>query len=272
VIPFGRGMYAVDLNIGFLYIAAVSGGTTIPVLMAGWASRNKYALLGAMRAVAQLIAYEIPQVLSIVGVLLLAGSLSLVSITQGQRSLWYVVLQPVGFLIFLLSSMAELERKPFDIPEAESEIVAGYHIEYSGMKFAMFYLVIFFNPFLVSMIAVALFLGGWEGPLLPGYVWFLLKSTLVLFVIMWLSATVPRLRVDQLMGFAWKVLVPLSLVNLLLTGLIRALARDLKLPLIPDQLLLFLGANALMIVGTSLVHLLYAHRGRAQAPASVTAS
>lgn len=222
VIPFGRGLSGADLNIGWLYLAAVASTSVIGIFMAGWGSRNKYALLGAMRAAAQIVSYEIPQVLSVVGVLLLTGSLSLGDIVEAQN-VWFVALQPVGFAIFLIASVAEIERSPFDLPEAESEIVAGYHTEYSGLKFGMFMLAEYISVFGVSAIAVSMFLGGWRGPLLPGWLWFLLKTFTMIFFIMWLRGTLPRIRVDQLMNFAWKVLVPLALANLLLTGLVAAI-------------------------------------------------
>ncbi|MFQ6058128.1 MAG: NADH-quinone oxidoreductase subunit NuoH, partial [Anaerolineae bacterium] len=250
VIPFGRGMVGTDLNIGFLYVIAVSSTATIAIFMAGWGSRNKYALLGAMRAVAQIVSYEIPQVLSVVGVLILAGSLSMVSIVEAQRTLWFVLLQPIGFLIFLIASVAEINRTPFDLPEAESEIVAGYHIEYSGLKFAMFYLAEYLGPLVISAIAVTLFLGGWQGPLLPPYVWFFLKSLLIVFVIVWLRSTLPRLRVDQLMNFAWKFLVPLALANLLMAGLVDSLTRGAG-PVL--TLAGFTLGNLLLVAGTVIV-------------------
>ncbi len=226
VIPIGRGMVGTNLNIGFLYIIAVTSTATIALFMAGWGSRNKYALLGAMRAAAQIVSYEIPQVLSVVGVLMIAGSLSLVKITEAQGPLWFIFLQPVGFLIFLIASVAELNRTPFDIPEAESEIVAGHHIEYSGLKFGMFYVGEYINTFGVSAVATVIFLGGWQGPILPPYIWFLLKVFLMIFVIMWLRGTLPRLRVDQLMNFAWKILVPLALGNVLTSSIAAYLTAE----------------------------------------------
>jgi NADH-quinone oxidoreductase subunit H len=246
VIPWGRGLIASDLSVGFLYFIAVASTVVIAIFMAGWGSRNKYAVLGAMRAVAQIVSYEIPQVLSAVGVLLLANSLSMQRIVEAQGvpldlskpvwpGVWFIALQPIGFMIFLLATTAEIERTPFDIPEAESEIVAGYHIEYSGLKFGMFYLSLYFALFAAAALAATLFLGGWQPlppfhlipglKLIPGWAWFGAKSFAVLFVLIWLRGTLPRLRVDQLMGFAWKALVPLSLVNLLVTGAVVKLAQ-----------------------------------------------
>jgi len=226
VFPFAQGLIPVDLNIGFLYIVAISSTSTLAVLMAGWGSNNKYALLGGMRAVAQFVSYEIPQVLSAVGVIMLAGSLSMNRIVEAQSNIWFALLQPLGFIIFLISSVSEVKRSPFDIPEAESEIVAGYHIEYSGMKFAMFLLSEYIGAFAISAIGATLFLGGWQGPLLPGWVWFLAKTYALVFVLIWLRGTLPRLRIDQLMGFAWKFLVPLALLNVMVAGVGLSVAQS----------------------------------------------
>ncbi len=225
VLPFGRGMVAADLNVGFLYIVAVGSIGTVAMFMAGWSSRNKYSLLGGMRTVAQMISYEIPMVLSVVGVLLLVGSLSMVSIVevQGRWRLPFIVLQPLAFVLYFVSAVAEVNRAPFDLPEGESEIVAGYQTEYSGIKFSMFLLAEYINAFSICAIATTLFLGGWQGPLLPSWAWFFIKAYFLYFVLIWLRGTLPRLRVDQLMNFAWKTLVPLALVNLLLTALVAKL-------------------------------------------------
>jgi len=220
LIPFGDGMVGTDLNVGILFMVAISSVTTIAILTAGWASNNKYALLSALRVAAQMVSYEVPMVLSILGVVLLTSSLSMVSIVGAQEQVWFVFAQPIAFLIFFICALAEVNRSPFDIPEAESEIVAGFHIEYSGIKFAMFFLAEYINTFVVSAIVVSLFLGGWQGPILPPYVWFFLKVFSVVFVIMWIRGTLPRLRVDQFMSFAWKFLVPLALANVLVTGLV----------------------------------------------------
>lgn len=245
-IPVGRGLVGADLNVGLLFILAVSSTSVIGILMAGWASRNKYALLGAMRSAAQLVSYEIPQVLSAMGVLLLAGSMSMNEIVEAQGRIWFIVLQPLGFLIFFISGVSEVNRTPFDLPEAESEIVAGYHVEYSGMKFGLFQMAEFIATIGISAITVTLFLGGWQGPLLPGYFWFTVKTALLVFVFLWLRGTLPRLRVDQLMGFAWKALVPLSLVNILVTGLAMAIH--------PIWAVLVGGVAALILAGVT-VHL-----------------
>ncbi len=222
VIPFGPGMIISDLNIGILYVVAVSSLTAVGMLMAGWGSNNKYALLGAMRAAAQMVSYEIPLVFSILGVAMISGSLSTVSIVQGQAAWsgwrWNILLQPLGFVVYFISATAELNRTPFDLMEAESEIVAGYHIEYSGVRFALFFLAEYLNAFSVAALGATLFFGGWLGPILPPYVWFLLKTYALFFIFYWLRGTLPRVRVDQLMALAWRYLLPVSLVNVLLTG------------------------------------------------------
>jgi len=220
-IPFGKGLIVKDLNIGILYIMAITTFTVIGLLTAGWSSNNKYSVLGGFRSAAQIISYEVPLTLSVLGVVILAQSLSMQTITNSQKHIWewYIWRQPVGFLIYLVAGIAEINRTPFDIPEAEQELVAGYNVEYSGMKFAMFFFAEYANLFLVSAIATTLFLGGWNGPLLPSWLWFFIKSFFLVFVIMWFKWTFPRLRVDQLMGFAWKFLLPLAFINLILTGL-----------------------------------------------------
>lgn len=240
VVPLSQDIIPADLSVGFLYFVAVAGTVVIPIFMAGWGSRNKYALLGAMRAVAQIVSYEIPQVLSVVGVLLMAGTLSMqgISFSQGPiqelgqptfPGVWYIFLQPIAFLIFMISATAEIERTPFDIPEAESEIIAGYHTEYSGLKFGLFYLGLYFALIATSALATVLFLGGWQPPTqslawIPGWIWFSLKTFGIVLVFMWFRATWPRLRADQLMGFAWKFLVPLTLANLLAAALVSKIA------------------------------------------------
>ena len=221
VIPFQNGAALVNLNIGILYIVAVSSISIVGMVMAGWSSNNKYALVSAMRVIAQVVSYEIPLALAIIGVVLFAGTLSMNGIVQAQH-IPYILLQPLGFLIYFLGSMAEINRTPFDLLEAEGEIVAGYNIEYSGFKFALFYLTEYTEAIAVSTIIATLYLGGWKGPfdtlpVLP-VLWFLIKVFAVFAVIIWVRATLPRLRIDQVMGFAWKFLLPLSLINLLITG------------------------------------------------------
>ncbi|NIN98149.1 MAG: NADH-quinone oxidoreductase subunit NuoH [Anaerolineae bacterium] len=251
VLPFGRGMVAANLGIGYLYIVAVGSLVTIAIFMAGWSSRNKYSLLGGMRTVAQMISYEIPMVLSVVGVLLLVGSLSMVSIVeaQGQWRLPFIVLQPLAFVLYFTAAIAEVNRAPFDLPEGESEIVAGYHTEYSGIKFAMFLLAEYVNAFSICAVATTVFLGGWQGPILPSWAWFLIKSYFLYFVLIWLRGTLPRLRVDQLMNFAWKTLVPLALANLMLTALV---AKLVPLPSLVGAIA-FVAMNVVVIVCIALV-------------------
>jgi len=234
VIPFGRGMIGRDLNIGILYIVAVTSSVSIAIIMAGWGSNNRYSLLGGMRAIAQLVSYEVPMALSILVAVMLAGSLSMQKIVEAQGGPgsvglgWYVFLFPVGpvaFLTYFISAVAETNRSPFDLPEAESEIVAGYHTEYSGLKWGLFMMAEYLSMVAQACVVTVLFLGGWQGPILPSYVWFFLKLSAIIFVFMWFRGTLPRFRVDQLMGFAWKVLVPIALLNIFVTGGIISLAQ-----------------------------------------------
>lgn len=222
-IPFGAGLIVSDLNIGILYIVAITTFTIISLLMAGWGSNNKYALLGGMRSAAQVVSYEVPMVLSILSIVLFAGSLSMVQIVESQTRIyqWYIFRLPFGpiaFIIYLIAGTAESNRTPFDLPEAEQELVAGFNVEYSGMKFAMFFFAEFVNMFTVAAIGTTLFLGGWQGPWLPSWVWFMLKTLALVFVLMWFRWTFPRLRVDQLMEFSWKFLLPVSFANLIIAG------------------------------------------------------
>lgn len=219
-IPFGKGLMVSDLNIGILYILAITTFTVIGLLMAGWGSNNKYSMLGGLRSAAQIISYEVPLTLSVLGVVLIAQSLSMVKIITAQTHVWqwYIFRQPVGFFVYLTAAVAEVNRTPFDIPEAEQELVAGYNTEYSGMKFAMFFFAEYANLFTISAVVTTLFLGGWNGPWLPSWIWFLIKTFFVILVVMWFRWTYPRIRVDQLMGFAWKFLLPLAFLNLILTA------------------------------------------------------
>jgi len=234
VIPFGKNLLGVDLNVGVVYVVAVSSISTLALLIAGWSSNNKYSLLGAMRTAAQMVSYEVPMALSLVVPVLFAGSLSLNQIVQGQASWlglrWYIFYFPLGtlaFFTYFISALAEVNHTPFDLPEADSEIVAGYVTEYSGMKFALFFMGEFMNQFLVCAFATVLFLGGWQGPGVQlggvlGYLfsvfWFFLKTFSLYLVMLWIRGTWPRLRVDQLMNFAWKRLVPITLGNVLVSG------------------------------------------------------
>lgn len=219
VIPFQNGALLVDMNIGLLYIAAVGTISVIGAFVAGWGSNNKYSLISAMRAVGQMVSYEVPLMLSMIGIIIIAGSLSLNTIVQEQR-IPFIFLQPLGFLIFFAGSLAEINRTPFDLLEADSEIVAGFHTEYSGMKFALFFLGEYAHAVVTSALISVLFLGGWKGiPGLPLFVWFLIKIGLVFTAIIWIRSTLPRFRVDQLMGFAWKFLFPAALINIFVTAL-----------------------------------------------------
>jgi len=218
VVPFQDGALLADLNIGILYVVAISSVSTVGIFMAGWGSSNKYSLLGAMRSVAAVVSYEIPLILAIVGVVLITGSLSMNQIVLAQ-DIPFILLQPLGFLLFFIAACAEINRSPFDLMEADSEIVAGFHTEYSGMKFAMFYLVEYAEALAMSAIITTLFLGGWRGPVLPPWLWFLIKVVAVFFLMVWTRTTLPRIRIDQLMAFAWKCLFPLALINLIITAI-----------------------------------------------------
>jgi NADH-quinone oxidoreductase subunit H len=226
-IPFTDKLQFADIGVGLLYYIAVSGLTTVGVVTGAWASNNKYALLGGMRAAAQMISYEIPLVMSVLGVILLTGSLNLNEIVEAQEDVWYIFVQPIGFLVFLIASVAELNRTPFDLPEAESELVAGFHVEYSGFRWAFFMLAEYVYFFAMSALTTVLFLGGWQSVMfldfIPGAVWFSLKFSLVVFLLIWFRITFPRLRADQLMEFGWKVLLPVALANIFITALIKEL-------------------------------------------------
>ncbi len=231
VLPFGQHVIVTDLNIGVLYVVAISSFAVVGIIMAGWASNNKYALFGGMRAAAQIVSYEIPAVLAILTVVIPVGSLSMQEIVKAQQGGWlgignWFVFKPITFIAFFvyyLASLAEVNRTPFDIPEAESELVAGYHTEYSGMRFAFFMLAEYLNMFVVSAVATTLFLGGWNSPVLAGPVAFMLKAVALVFVQMWLRWTLPRLRVDQLMYVSWKVLLPASFVLVIGAGALAVL-------------------------------------------------
>ena len=239
VIQFGVGMGAVDLNLGLLYLMAMGSMATIGVFMAGFGSHNKFALIGGMRAAAQIISYEIPQILAVAIPVMLAGSISLTGVIEAQRGLFglgwfffYIPIGPIAFFIYLLAATAEINRVPFDLPEAESELVAGYHTEYSGMKFGLFYLAEFLNTFLISAVGASIFFGGWQGPFVQqipalGIVYFFGKTILLIIVQLWFRGTLPRIRVDQLMNFGWKRLVPVTLGLILFTAATLFLWRGL---------------------------------------------
>lgn len=224
VIPFGRDMIVVNLNIGIFFFLAISSLETIAIVMGGWASRSKFSLLGGMRAVAQVVSYEVPLALSIISVVMMVGSLSTQDIAAAQSGFYgldWFIFRPwglLGFVLFLITGVAEVNRTPFDTPEGESELVAGYHTEYSGMKFALFQMAEFLSAFAVSAMATTLFLGGWNGPLLPSWLWFMIKAMTLVFFMMWLRGTFPRFRIDQVMAFSWKFLLPLSMINIFVTA------------------------------------------------------
>jgi NADH-quinone oxidoreductase subunit H len=236
VLPVGRNMVAINLDAGVLYFFAVGSMVELAIFMAGWSSRNKYSLLGAMRAIAQMISYEVPLILSAIAVIMTVGSLSTIAIVErqaGYTGIWphWFVLTPwgfAGFVLFMIAATAESNRSPFDLPEGESEIIAGYYIEYSGFKFALFFLGEYIGMFAISGLAITLFLGGWSAPLsflngIPSYLWFFAKLFALIAVFIWIRSTLPRLRMDQLMNFAWKFMLPMALLNLVNVGVWRFL-------------------------------------------------
>jgi NADH-quinone oxidoreductase subunit H len=218
VIPFAPGIEIVDLNIGLLFFLAMSSMGVYSVALAGWASNSKYSLLGGLRSIAQMLSYEVFMGLSLMGVVMLAGSFNLREIVEAQRTGWFILPQFMGFVVFFIAGIAETHRLPFDLPEAESELVAGFHSEYSGLKFGMFFVGEYLAITLISALSVTLFFGGWMGPLLPPVIWFLIKMLVFICFFILLRASLPRPRYDQLMSFGWKVMLPLALVNLVVTG------------------------------------------------------
>ena len=218
VLPIAPGIIVTDLNVGLLFFLAMSSLGVYSVALAGWSSDNKYSLLGGLRAAAQMISYEVFMGLSLIGVVVLAGSFDLVKIIEAQRKMWFVIPQFLGFVLFLIAGIAETRRSPFDLPESESELVAGYHSEYSGMKFGMFFVGEYLGVALISALIAILFFGGWLGPWLPPIVWFLIKMFCFICFFVLLRASLPRPRFDQLMSWAWKLMLPLALANILITG------------------------------------------------------
>jgi NADH-quinone oxidoreductase subunit H len=223
VIPFSQTLIIRDMNVGIVLILAFSTLAVLAILMAGWSSNNKYSVFGAIRSVAQNVAYEIPLLVTVMSIVLMVGSFKLSDIVAAQSHIWFIAVQPLAFILFIICATAETNRAPFDLPEAESELVAGFHTEYSGMRFALFFLAEYTNMFIASAVATVLFLGGWHGPFLPGVVWFLIKVYAVVFLLMWFRWTFPRVRFDQLVTFAWKILIPLAFVNLLITAFVLKL-------------------------------------------------
>lgn len=218
VLPIAPGIIVTDMNVGLLFFLAMSSLGVYGVVLAGWSSDNKYSLLGGLRAAAQMISYEVFMGLSLMGVVVLAGSFDLVKIVEAQRKMWFVIPQFLGFLLFLIAGIAETRRLPFDLPEAESELVAGYHSEYSGMKFGMFFVGEYLGVTLISALIAILFFGGWLGPWLPPIVWFFIKIFFFICFFILLRASLPRPRFDQLMSWGWKLMLPLALANVLITG------------------------------------------------------
>ena len=232
VVPFGQGItvggqpipaVVSDLNVGLLFVLALASLNVYGVVLGGWSSNSKYSYLGSLRGAAQMISYELSLGLSLVPVVMLAGSFSLVDIVNAQASYPYILVQPLAFIIFLASGLAESKRIPFDLPEAENELVAGYHTEYSGMRFGLYFLGEYVSMVVLAGLVTVFFLGGWRGPVLPPFMWFAVKVAALVFVMIWTRGTLPRLRYDQLMQLGWKVLVPLALVNILVTGGVMAL-------------------------------------------------
>ncbi|MBI3734345.1 MAG: NADH-quinone oxidoreductase subunit NuoH [Chloroflexi bacterium] len=233
VIPFGNtidlfgikvNLFIADINVGLLYLFAMSSLAVYGIVLAGWSSNNKYSLLGGVRSSAQMISYELPLGLALVSVVLAAGSLSLGDIVKAQANLWFIVQQPLSFVIYFICAIAETNRAPFDLPEAETELIAGYHTEYSSLKWALFFLAEYMAVITVSATAVTIFFGGWQGPFLPGWLWFVIKLSGFIFFFTWMRATLPRLRFDQLMRLGWKVLLPLAALNLVvIAGLVAAM-------------------------------------------------
>lgn len=224
-IPFTSTIQTANVDLGILYVMAVLSISTIGYMMAGWSSHNKYSLLGCMRSIGQFVSYELPMGLSALAIVMMAGTMNLSKIVEAQACgwnifHWYIFRQPVAFLLFFMALNAEICRIPFDLPEADSELVAGFHVEYSGMRFALLLMAEYIGLFTLCSICTAMFLGGWYGPILPGLIWFFLKTFSLIFILFWTRATLPRVRADQLMSFGWKVLIPISLINIVITGVL----------------------------------------------------
>lgn len=249
VIPVGRGMIAADLNVGILFAVAIGSLAVIAMIAATWSSGNKYSLVSMFRSVAQLISYELPMALSVLTVVLVTGSLSTVRIVEAQ-AVPFALVMPIAAVTYFLASLAEANRSPFDLLLGESEIVAGHNLEYSGMRFAMFYIGEYAHIFVIGALTTTLFLGGYRGPILPGYLWFLIKTMAVVYVVMWIRCTWPRMRIDQLLDFAWKMLIPLNLANLMLVALVWKVANG---GLLGSLLSLAVNVGLLVVIGAGLV-------------------
>jgi NADH-quinone oxidoreductase subunit H len=227
VVPFGKNislwgrhipLVIADLNVGLLFIIALSAISVYGVALGGWASNSKYSLLGGIRGAAQMISYELPLGLSLVPIVMLARSFSLVEITNAQSAYPFILVQPISFIIFFIAAVAEVKRIPFDLPEAENELGAGYHTEYSGLRFGLFFLGEYITMIILGSLVAVFFLGGWQGPLLPPILWYLIKVGIIVFIMIWVRGTFPRFRYDQLMNVGWKVLIPIALLNIIVTG------------------------------------------------------
>jgi NADH-quinone oxidoreductase subunit H len=232
VIPFGESvtlfgreikLVIADVDIGILYIFAMGTLGEYGIVLGGWSSGNKYAILGALRAAAQMISYEVALGLIVIGTIILSGSLRLTEIVEAQRDVWFIVYQPFAFLLYIVAALAEINRTPFDMPESESELACGFNVEYSSMKFALFMIAEYAHLVTVAALTTTLFLGGWLGPVLPGPVWFILKTLLIIFIFIWIRGTYPRMRYDHIMKFGWKFLFPAALANVVITAFIVAL-------------------------------------------------
>ncbi len=234
VIPVGRPiviagheitLQLADINVGLLYPMAVAGLGAYGIVLGGWSSNNNYSLLGALRTTAQIISYELPMGLALVALVLITGTLRMSGIVEYQAALPLIALQPIGFLIYFICGLAETNRSPFDFPETENELISGFNTEYGGIKFAVFFMAEYINMIVVSALTATLFLGGWQGPILPGWLWFFIKTAAMLFVFIWVRASLPRARYDKLMHFCWKFLTPLAVVNLLVTAVVVLVLR-----------------------------------------------
>lgn len=222
VVPYTAShLFTANLNVGILYYIGLSAISIIGIVLGGWASNNKYSVIGGLRSAAQMISYEIPLAMSILGVVLMAGSMNIIDIVDAQSKVWFIVPQILGFCVFIVAATAELNKTPFDLPEAESELVSGYMTEYSGFRFAFYMLSEYMYLTAMAGLAAALFFGGWHGPFLPGWLWYTIKAFLFICLMFWLQATFPRVRNNFLMGFAWKVLIPVSILNILITAIIK---------------------------------------------------
>jgi len=259
VMPLAPGLVGTEINVGVLYVIAIGAIGTLGIMMAGLSSNNKYALLGAFRTVAQMLSYTVPMLLTLLIPVMLAGSMGMLTIVEAQSSAWFILLAPLAAIIFFISSLAELGRTPFDLQEAESEIVAGFHIEYSGMGFGMFMMAEFVHAFTISALFSVIFLGGWQGPgveafPLLGLFYFILKTALIYFVVIWLRGTFPRLRIDQMNAFNWKFITPLALVVFMVTAILDKLAVQADF----NRTAVHLGSNAIIVLGTLFILRAYA--------------